>query len=681
MRPIINRLPTFGTTGWLAPAVALLVYAVAMLWALDQFPIYFFTDEAMNVLLAEELVARGFRDREGAPLPVYFEFAPQRWMAVLSVYVHALPVALLGKSIFVARATQATISLLGAVAVALILKTAFQAKVWWAALLLMAAAPAWFLHARTAFETVMMASFYACFLLGYLQYRLRSPRYLLPTVGFGAAAFYTYSSGQASMLVLAVGLLLSDLRYHLRHWRSGLLALMLAGVLALPLLGFRLDHPAAMETSLRVVDSRWYRNLTFEEKLSDAARAYLTALGPEYWFFRQQGTLVRHRMNDDPHIHTAVLPLFLLGLGVCLFRLRSAPHRAVLLATLAAPAAVVLVDVAITRVIAFVVPATVLAGVGLELLVRLGARRVPRPLIGAAILTVLSVGTLSMLREALTEGPLWFRDYGLYGMQYGAKQLFQEAIPELLHQDPRARVFVSPNWANGTDAFPRFFLTPAQRSRVHLRSGDAYLEGKLDLRPDDVIVMTAAEFERARLSPKLRTVDVQGVVPYPDGRPGFYFTRLAYAADVDALFESERRARLQPVEGEVDVEGRRVRIRYSRLGAGQPRDLFDGDRFTLVRGLEANPLVIELFFVEPRVIAGLGADLGTMDYTLTAHVTTRRADESRSYEVTGRNVSADPHVELPFDGGPHEASALRVEIRDLRRQGEAQIHVRELTLR
>ena len=35
----------------------------------------------------------------------------------------------------------------------------------------MAALPAWFLHSRTAFETVMMVGFYAVFVLAYLLYR------------------------------------------------------------------------------------------------------------------------------------------------------------------------------------------------------------------------------------------------------------------------------------------------------------------------------------------------------------------------------------------------------------------------------------------------------------------------------------------------------------------------------
>ncbi len=73
---------------------------------------------------------------------------------------------------------------------------------------------------RTAFETVLMVSFHALFLLCYLLYRYRSPRYLYAALVFGAATFYSYSIGQTIMLVSGVFSLISDWRYHLHHWRT-----------------------------------------------------------------------------------------------------------------------------------------------------------------------------------------------------------------------------------------------------------------------------------------------------------------------------------------------------------------------------------------------------------------------------------------------------------------------------
>ena len=97
-------------------------------------------------------------------------------------------------------------------------------------MLVLAITPAWFLHSRTAFETVMMVSFYACFLCAYLLYRYRDPRYLYAALLFGAATFSSYTNGQGVMLISGVLLLLTDWRYHLSQKRRLILgaALVLA---------------------------------------------------------------------------------------------------------------------------------------------------------------------------------------------------------------------------------------------------------------------------------------------------------------------------------------------------------------------------------------------------------------------------------------------------------------------
>lgn len=666
---------------WGPFGLALLVYSVTRLWALDQFPIFFFADEAIHVVLAEELIGRGLRDAQGNLLPLYFEAAGQRWTPLLSVYVHAVSVALFGKSLLVTRATSALVSVLGVAAVGLILRQVFRARLWWTGTLFMAIAPAWFLHSRTAFETVMMVSFYSCFLLFYLLYIVKSPRYIFISMLFGAAAFYTYSNGQVIMGALGVLLLVADFRYHLRQWRTLVAALPLGLLLATPLLLFRLSHAEAMETHLRVLDSYWFRPIPLEQKLLQFAQLYGQALSPQYWFFPNTVDLARHRFDDAAHLPLLTLPLVLLGVGVCLRRFGSAPHRAIVLAALAAPASAVLVGVGITRVLGLVVIASLLATLGLEYVVsrvRLPGRQ---GLLGALLLASLSLLSLLTLRQALAEGPLWVRDYGLYGMQWGARQLFQDLLPRYLAQDLTVRILVSPTWANGADVFLRFFLSPEQRARTQMGNVDAFLANKRPLAGDMLFVMTMEEYERARVSPKLQVVTVEEVLPYPDGSPGFFLARLAYVDNVDAIFAAEREERRRPIQGEIQLYGQTVRVTHSRLGAGQLRDLFDGDRFTLVRGLEANPFVVELSFPEAQTFTGLGADFGSMDFTLSVFLTPTGADQPVVYTATYRGLKPDPHIEMTFEDPPPSVTAMRVEVLQLNAGDTAQIHVRELTPR
>jgi hypothetical protein len=620
--------------------------------------------------------------------------------------------------------------------VALILKLIFKARYWWVGALLMAIAPAWFLHSRTGFETVMMSSFYGCFLLFYLLYRTRSSRYIFPVLLFGAATFYTYSNGQMIMGAAGGLLLLSDIRYHLKHWRTTIPAAALIVLLALPVLNFRASQPNALPQHLRAIDSYWFRAIPLQEKVARFVNTYTYGLSPQYWFFPNEHDLTRHRMNGYGNLNTLVLPLLLLGIGLCLWKVKSGPHRAVILAALATPVGAALVDISITRVLVFTVPASVLAGLGLDAALVFVERRLSRPVaprlfgkvssgpaqpngfdretsppyrgrsadnrvgpfpansqtdpetsgwihvvLALAIFAVLAVASTSMLNDALTRGPLWYNDYGLYGMQYGAKQLFEDAIPAYLKRDPNTQILVSSTWANGADTFIRFFLPPEQRSRVQMLNVDYFMTVRRPLTPNMLLVMTPPEYEQAKASKKFKSITVEQIIPYPDGRPGFYFARLTYADNLDAIIADEKAARSKPVVEQVAIDGQQMQVSHSQFDAGQLRDLFDGDTFTLARGLEANPLVLEFTFPQPRPMTGLEATFGSMDLTLTARLYADGATEPVTYSQTFRGLPPDPKVELAFDRGPSSVKKLRLEVLQLNAGQEVHIHVRELKFR
>lgn len=668
---------------WVLFGLGLAVYAFTRFYAMDRFPIYFFADEATHAVYAQDLLDHGLKDAKGSLLPIYFEAAGNRWTPLLSVYVHAVTVALFGKSVFVTRATSALVSILGAVAVALILKLVFKSRYWWAGALLMAVAPAWFLHSRTGFETVMMSSFFACFLLCYLLYRTRSPRYLFAAILFGAATFYTYSNGQMIMAAAAVLLAVSDIRYHLKHWRIVVLGLALMALLLVPVLRFRASQPESMTTHLRAIDSYWFRDEPVAQKAEQFAKTYAYGLSPAYWFFPNEHDLARHRMKGYGNLNIWLLPFFLIGVGLCLWRVKSSPHRAVLLAALAAPVGAALVDVSITRVLAFTVPASILSALGLDLLLELLNRRVRVPywLTAVGLFAVLAAASLGMLRDALTQGPLWYNDYGLYGMQYGATQLFEGAIPEYLKQDPNTRIMMTSTWANGADTFIRFFLPKDQQSRVQMLNVDYFMKDRRPLDGNTLLVMTPAEYAQAMASGKFKLVDVDRIIPYPDGRPGFYFARLAYADNLEQIVQEEKATRSQLVTETIELDGQPVQVSHSLFDAGQLKDLFDKDTFTLARGLEANPLVLDFKFSQPRPIRGLEAVFGSMDFTLTARLTGEDAAEPTIYAQTFRGLPPDPKIEMDFAQGPALVSRLRLEIQQLNAGDEVHIHVRELRFR
>jgi hypothetical protein len=253
-------------------------------------------------------------------------------------------------------------------------------------------------------------------------------------------------------------------------------------------------------------------------------------------------------------------------------------------------------------------------------------------------------------------------------------------VPAELAADPNVSVMVSSTWANGTDEFTRFFLTPTQQPRVLIRDVEYYTFAQHDL-ANTVLVMTPGEYQAALSDKKFKTVQVERVLPYPDGSPGFYFARLTYADDVDAIFAAELAERQKPVEETIPLDGQTVDVIHSRFDAGRLQDVFDGDTFTLARGQEANPMVIELHFPTPRALSGLTLDIGSMDsFSVTLMATVTGQAPATVFSQSYQSLPADPHLTLAFANGQQQVSVLRLEIKNLRSGDTAQIHVREIAL-
>jgi 4-amino-4-deoxy-L-arabinose transferase-like glycosyltransferase len=665
-------------------AIAVVVYLATRLWAIDTFPVFFYSDEANNVWFGEQALQHGLLGEDGSWPAVYFPWDSNRWTPALTVYVYGLTAAVFGKSIVVARSTGAFITLAGVLAVAWILKDHFRSRFWWASILLAACIPTWFLYSRTVFDAVAATSLYAIFLFAYLRYRFRSPGYLGLAAIAGAAAFYSYSNMQAIIAALAACLLVSDLRYHVSNSRTWLRVSPLLVLLAVPLMEFRILHPTAVTENLSAIGSYWMEGLSFSAKLGRYALNYLHGLNPIYWFAPQNGEseiLPDQSIPGAGHLGILMLPLVALGLIVALRNLRSPLHRLLLFSVLVVPVGGALDTIEITRVLAMVIPALILAVVGLDLLAsRLTA--IPRVLQTAFVAVVLAALGIARLTGALANGPTWSSDYGLGGSQFGAKAVFQDAIPQLLAEDPARVVIMTTTWANNVDQYPRFFLSQEMQLRVKFGNVRDYLSTRLELNPGMVIVMTPPEFADAQASPVLASIDVLKTILAPDGKPAFYFARLTYVEDVDRVLEQVYASQQQLVEDIVDLKGQTVQILHSRLGDGLPANMFDGDPGSLVRGDRVNPFEVELRFTQPILLSGVSLTTGSMgDFSVDLQVFTSPDAEPWSVSQRYTGLPADPTVSLELPTPAPSVSVLRLQITDHTAGREAQIHVREIDLR
>ena len=679
--PHPDEQPTAISRFEVAIFVAVLVfYAATRLVGLADYPIYFFCDEATQANLASELIDNGLRDPDGNLFPPYFLNA-KVYNLGLSIWMHATTVALFGKSIAVVRATSVAVGLFGAAALMIALRFGFKTRLWWLGGLTLAVLPGWFLHSRTAFETAMMVGFYAAFICAYLLYRTVSPWWSVAAVIFGAATFYSYSNGQGVMFVTCVLLVASDARYHWQVLRSrprvAAAAAAAVVVVAWPYIRFRfILHPEMMADHFSDLHSYWITEIPLVEKIRIFFATYGEGLSPVYWFFEDTGELVRHRMKGYGYLPLWLAPAIVIGLGESLWRARkSAAHRLTIIAILAAPFSAAMVDIRITRVLSMMVPAALVAVIGLDRIRRWLGRFVPAPVFAGLAATGMAIAASAMTADALRNGPTWFPDYGMSGMQWGAQQLYDEIRPPL-EANPGLRFIVSHSWANWPDAFPPFFLEDPLPERVRMGVIEEYIEQyrPRELSQNTIFVLTHYEYETAASSGMFELGAPLAVVDYPDGRTGFYITNLAYSADAEQIFLDKQAERRRRVEGTFELDGSPTLAIHPKFDEGGLKALFDGKLETIARTLDADPCVLTFNFSRPRAISGIRLTVWTPRYLLNLRVVGQDGStvEARSAVDYAEGFQTQ-ELQLPEP----VSDARLVEI-VIDKQGDTKVHLQEI---
>jgi hypothetical protein len=161
----------------------------------------------------------------------------------------------------------------------------------------------------------------------------------------------------------------------------------------------------------------------------------------------------------------------------------------------------------------------------------------------------------------------------------------------------------------------------------------------------------------------------------------FAFTRLT------ALNHAEQPVEAGPVlpagliTDQIDLGDQTIQMSHSALDIGQAKDVFDGDIETLMRGLEANPFIIDLQFSQPQVIKGLMMDFGRMNFAMRVQVYGTDGAEPVSYQGEYRQQPDIPHLDLDFVNGPKQVKRIYIEIEQLLPPEEVHIHVREIVFK
>lgn len=737
---------------------AILAYAFIISFAINRFPIYFFTDEAIHMNMIADFLSNGFKNYDGEFLPTFF--IKEGWVNGTSVYVQLLPYLIFGKSIIVTRLVSAFITLFGAIALGLLLKQVFKIKYYWAGIFLLLTTPAFFLHARTAFEYAEVAAFYCMFLYFYGRYRKGDMRALYFAVVAAALGFYTHGLGQILNGVTALALFITDFRYHIhpKRRKTIFIGLFLAILLLLPFARYYFGHPTEIAEQVKRRQSYWSDiSLTTPQKILEFLGQYFYGLNPLYWYFPNNIDLDRHKMlgyNDgliitlpfmligwyqlfrriekplyrfgsiiliaSPLLLTTIAatasslpnkalagqltdiatnglwvaaPLMLIGVFLALRNIHRPVHRLALIAWLACPIPSSVVAIGMPRMLWMSVPLAILTAVGLSSVLVWAEKqwRVKRSwAVPVGLFATLLLLALYMLRSALVDGPLWFDDYGLYGMQFGAEQVFQDTIRPLLEKDPNVRVVLSPSWANGTEQFIDFFIPQDLQPRLQLGRPENVITSP-DVDTSNILfIATANEFNQLVADPKYQNISVvpqwQGLnlvnpIPYPNQQPGFYIITLQPSPNFVAIMNQQHEANREPIEDKmVFRDSQYIRVVHSPLGSGRMEDIFDNDPDTLARVEEANPFYIAIYPITPIDTHSVFIKTGSLsDYTVTIRLYAPGATDPVIYTQTyNKDVPPDPEIEITFDKGPAQAAWIEIEIKDNTTGETSQIHIRTI---
>lgn len=659
--------------------ISVSVYLFTRLWKIEEFPIYFFSDEAIQAVKAEELINNHFKDNFGTLLPPFFKNF-YNYNLGLSVYLNLPAVFLFGKTIWAVRGTTALISLLGSIFTALLLKQVFKLKNYWSSILFLALTPVFFLHTRTGFETAIATSFYAGFLYFYLLYRKRSRKFMGLAITFATLTFYSYAGIWLMILVSGLIFAVVDFPYHIKNLRILILGLIYTLILFSPFIRFTQNHKEIIDNHLQWYRSYLVKDVPLTSKAGQFIENYKLTFTPNFLFVYDKSYFVRHYLKGYGYFSILTLPFILLGLLYLLIGIKKPAERIILLSILISPLGGVLIEPSPTRFLPLVITLAVTFGLGIKLLeniiVEFTKQKVVSPVFSVCLFALLSFLTLYTTFDTVTNGHLWFKDYGLYGMQYGAKQIFQDTLPKYLASFQTDKIMVTPNWANGSEIYPLFFLSPKDRERIEIKNIDFYTREKRDAIENNLFVMMKSEYEKTAKSPYFTDIEVKEILKSPDGTPAFYMVKLKYAKDVDSVFAHEAEMRKIPDEGEVTLDGQTVKIIYSKLGDGQIKNLFDNNTKSLIRGLDANPYSLTITFPAPRDLKGLSLDLGSMNFEVNLTLFRELDSNPNVISHTYTKMPDDPHLDIYFE--KQSVRKIRVEIKNINRTDTAEIHIREL---
>ena len=391
-----------------------------------------------------------------------------------------------------------------------------------------------------------MTAFFAGFLYFYLLYRKKDRRYLYPSLVLAALAFYSYLPAQVLVVLTGAALLVLDWRYHWQDrrrlaWAAGLVLL-----LALPWLRFEMSQPGRYLGAMERYSSYLASDMAPTRKVLTYLANYLRGLNPAYLYWPHDREELPFLMKGYGHLGWWNFPFLVAGI-VAYIRAKAwrTPEGRMIPIVLwlrrwrgrcSRPRS--------RASWSIILPLLVLTVMGYSLALEgLERRALSRKALSFGSAIVFTALALFMMFDAVLHGPIWYRNYGLSGLQYGANQVFPQALA-FSEDNPDTHIFISGGWCWSADTVSQFYLP--EGSRISLATPDQLPE-LIAAGEDAVFVVIPREYDKLVESGEYAEINIEKVIPYPDGTPGFRFVRLEMTPDRLAALERGYEQAKEPV--------------------------------------------------------------------------------------------------------------------------------------
>jgi 4-amino-4-deoxy-L-arabinose transferase-like glycosyltransferase len=593
----------FSITRWLQrneimtlTLVAVLIYLILIFENLTVFPAYFFCDEAIVGVEAHSILTTG-ADRFGKLFPIFFQGLGQ-YQQSLAIYLQVPFIAIFGLNEFAVRFANACIGLLGIIAVYALIRYVYKmAEAAMLTFAVFALSSLWFLHSRTGFEVVMAVAFFLGFGLFYILAFSRHILFVIPAAVCGAATFYAYTPGRGWILIALPLLFLVNISEHLQKWKVTLLGMVIFALLLSPYAYFQWKYPHLALSRLSALNFANFRDQSVWQQAKFLLQGYKAALNPLSWY-TTQGTLriteggERHFMHRFPALFAGTLPFALLGFIRILRYIKKIENRTLLALLAASPFAASLIRFNTVRGMPVGMLMLVFSLVGLGW-VFAWLRRWPQSQRVIQTILVFSIIVYAFwFRDYVYNVlPRLYHDYGFYGLQMGAPQLFRWIRGQHHRYDS---IMISHDLFNAGEIFIPFYLQGKAAAKTSIID-PAILCKTLDTISERRVYAVPVIF-----FPKMQAAGcplkrvVLYVIPDLKGRPLIEILQLHQEPEFTEWFQEHAQERKTLIASRVDHKGDLLRVQHPRFDLGNVRAIFDGNPQTFARSAEINPAHITI---------------------------------------------------------------------------------------